>query len=70
MSSFMQDQLRKVVVRGLLPFGVILFAACAKDKPALVSDPDAKKEGALPWNQQESWETQGQFQQGAGTDHR
>ena len=33
-------------------------------------DPDAKKEGALPWNQQEQWETQGQFQQGAGTDHR
>jgi hypothetical protein len=39
------------------------FAACAtqKPQPALVDDPDAKKESQIPWNKQEQWETQGQF---------
>ena len=69
MSWFMQVQLRRFACTAFLA-GALLFAACAKDKPALVSDPDAKKEGALPWNQQEQWETQGQFQAGSGTDHR
>jgi len=65
----MQDQIRSAT-GALLLSGLILLSGCAKDKPALVSDPDAKKEGALPWNQQEQWETQGQFQSGSGTDHR
>ena len=69
MSSFMQEQLRRFA-RPLLLSAALLVAACAKDKPALVSDPDAKKEGALPWNQQEQWETAGQMGQGQGTDHR
>ena len=66
----MQDQIRKFAFRALLLSGAIFFAACAKDQPALVSDPDSKKESSLPWNQQEQWETQGQFQNGVGTDHR
>jgi hypothetical protein len=36
-----------------------IFASCAVDKPALVDDPDAKKETAMPWNKQEEWETNG-----------
>ncbi len=65
----MQAPLRKVA-RALLLSGVILLGACAKEQPSLVSDPDAKKDGALPWNQQEQWETAGQFKEGQGTDHR
>lgn len=64
----MQDLIRKFVSLALV--GAVTFcAACAHEKPALVDDPDAKKEGSLPWNKQESWETQGQLQAGA-TDHR
>jgi hypothetical protein len=38
------------------------FISCASDKkPSLVDDPDAKKEGQMPWNKQEKWETQGQM---------
>jgi outer membrane biogenesis lipoprotein LolB len=47
----------------LLLAGCMAFAACAtqKPQPALVDDPDAKKESQIPWNKQEKWETQGQF---------
>jgi outer membrane biogenesis lipoprotein LolB len=47
----------------LLLAGCMAFAACAtqKPQPALVDDPDAKKESQIPWNKQEKWESQGQF---------
>jgi hypothetical protein len=47
-----------------------LFVSCAtqKEKVALVNDPDEKKEGMIPWNKQEKWETQAQF--GGITDRR
>jgi hypothetical protein len=39
-----------------------LFASCAShEKPPLVDDPDTKREGVMPWNKQEKWETQGQM---------
>jgi hypothetical protein len=46
------------------------FISCAsqKEKVALVKDPDEKKEGMVPWNKQEKWETQSQF--GGITDRR
>lgn len=40
------------------------FASCASKKETvqLVNDPSATgEESALPWNQQEKWEGQGQF---------
>ena len=39
------------------------FASCAaKKEVALVNDPStAGRESALPWNQQQRWETEGQF---------
>jgi hypothetical protein len=64
----MRDPIRKIV-SVLVGGGMIVCASCAHEKPPLVDDPDSKKEGALPWNKQESWETQGQLQAGA-TDHR
>jgi uncharacterized lipoprotein YajG len=47
-----------------------LLASCATDKEnvALVKDPDAKAESALPWNKQEKWEGGSQFQN--FSDHR
>jgi hypothetical protein len=53
---------RKVAAVLLLATAGIL-ASCASEKEnvALVKDPDAKQEGALPWNKQEKWETSGQF---------
>ncbi len=64
----MRDQIRRSVSIILICAGTFC-AACAHEKPALVDDPDSKKEGALPWNKQETWETQGSLQAGA-TDHR
>jgi hypothetical protein len=48
----------RVITRGVwlvFAFGMISCATQKKDV-TLVADPDAKKESALPWNKQESWE--------------
>jgi hypothetical protein len=35
--------------------------SCATNKEtALIVDPDAKKETALPWNEQQKWEREGE----------
>jgi outer membrane biogenesis lipoprotein LolB len=55
---------KRTIAAGLLLVGCALFlSACATEKPApaLVSDPDAKRESQLPWNKQEKWESEGQF---------
>jgi hypothetical protein len=54
----------------LLLAATSMLSSCAsqKDQVALVKDPDAKPEGAMPWNKQEKWETGGQFAN--MTDHR
>ena len=48
--------------------GTLISCASQKENVALVKDPDAKPEGAMPWNKQEKWETGGQFAN--MTDHR
>lgn len=41
---------------------VVLSSCAQKEQVTLVSDPSARgRESALPWNQQEKWEGQGQF---------
>lgn len=54
----------------LFLMGTGMFVSCAsqKEQVALVNDPDAKKEGMIPWNKQEKWESQGQM--GGITDRR
>jgi len=43
-------------------FSALLFTSCASTKDtALISDPNAKGETALPWNQQEKWEREGEM---------
>ena len=47
----------------LVAFTAAVFASCAqKEQVTLVNDPSTTgRESALPWNQQEKWEGQGQF---------
>ena len=59
---------RKVVFGVLLFAAAALFVSCASEKPPLVDDPDAKHETQMPWNKQETWETQGQMS--GATDRR
>ena len=46
-----------------LVLGAAALASCAtKQEVALVNDPSVQgRESALPWNQQQKWEGQGQF---------
>ena len=72
-SSFMRDLIHKFRSKAgvaLLLTATGMFVSCAsqKEKVALVNDPDQKKEGMIPWNRQEKWETQSQF--GGITDRR
>jgi hypothetical protein len=55
--------LRTIVVPVLLCAFVVAMTSCATQKEtALVKDPDAAgHDSMIPWNKQESWETQGQF---------
>src|SRR5438477_12784979 len=58
---FMLEQIRKQerkVAAVLLLAAVSTLVSCAsqKENVALVKDPDAKPESALPWNKQEKWE--------------
>jgi len=44
----------------LLIVSISCLGGCATQKEvALVDDPDAKKESAIPWNKQEKWEQGG-----------
>jgi hypothetical protein len=53
---------RRKIAAVLLFSAATLMVSCATQKDvALVKDPDAKPEGAMPWNKQEKWETGGQF---------
>jgi len=62
MLAQIRKQERKVAVI-LLLVAASMLVSCASQKGnvALVKDPDAKPEGAMPWNKQEKWETGGQF---------
>jgi hypothetical protein len=71
MLLFMPDRLprlRPFIFRFLLLVAATLFVSCAHEKPPLVDDPDSKKEGQIPWNKQEKWETEGSMP--GGSDRR
>jgi outer membrane biogenesis lipoprotein LolB len=68
MSSFMLARIRnrfqtqRLTLLALLLVATAGLTACATREPApLISDPTAKNESAIPWNQQEKWESEGQF---------
>jgi hypothetical protein len=35
------------------------LVSCAKDPPPLIADPGNTRETALPWNEQQKWEREG-----------
>jgi hypothetical protein len=56
-------KLQPIVIPVLLCVFVVTMTSCATQKEtALVQDPDAHHDSAMPWNKQEAWETGGQFQ--------
>jgi hypothetical protein len=48
-------------IAGLAMLACLALASCASKDPApLIADPSAQRETALPWNQQEKWEREGE----------
>jgi len=48
-------------IAGLAMLACLALTSCAsKDPGPLIADPSATHETALPWNQQEKWEREGQ----------
>jgi predicted ATPase len=51
----------KIAILALLAALALGFSSCATNKQtAFISDPSDKKETALPWNEQQKWEREGQ----------
>jgi hypothetical protein len=51
----------RIAVLALLAAGALGFTSCATHKEtALITDPNDKKETALPWNEQTKWEREGE----------
>ena len=40
--------------------GAILTSCATHKETALIDDPNSKKETALPWNEQQKWEREGE----------
>jgi hypothetical protein len=38
---------------------MIALTSCATKEPPLIADPNAARDSALPWNEQEKWERDG-----------
>lgn len=48
-------------IAGMAMLACLALTSCAsKDPGPLIADPNARNETALPWNQQEKWEREGQ----------
>jgi hypothetical protein len=48
-------------IAGLAVLASLALTSCASKDPApLIADPSAQRETALPWNQQEKWEREGE----------
>ena len=51
----------KIAVLALLAALALGLSSCATPKEtALINDPSDKKETALPWNEQQKWEREGE----------
>jgi predicted ATPase len=51
----------KIAVLALLVALALGFSSCAtKKNTAFINDPSDKKDTALPWNEQQKWEREGQ----------
>jgi predicted ATPase len=50
----------KLVLLTLFALPVIFTSCATKKDTALISDPNAQNETALPWNEQQKWEREGE----------
>lgn len=51
----------KIAGLALLAAVAVSFASCATKKDTVfMNDPNDKKENALPWNEQQKWEREGE----------
>jgi len=49
------------IIAGVSMLACLALTSCASKEPGpLIADPSATHETALPWNQQEKWEREGQ----------
>ena len=57
------DRIGARTIRRALALGVAaLLSSCAtKEEPQLVNDGTKQRESSIPWNEQQDWESQGQF---------
>jgi hypothetical protein len=61
MLALIPDSASRVFIRGALLIGAAAaLASCAKDQPPLIADPNSSHETALPWNEQQKWEREGE----------
>ena len=44
----------------VLVFLTVALTSCATKDTALISDPQSSRENALPWNEQQKWEREGE----------
>ncbi|MEY2559913.1 MAG: hypothetical protein QOG51_328 [Verrucomicrobiota bacterium] len=51
---------RKLTHIALLICAATALASCTKDQPPLIADPAGTRETALPWNEQQKWEREGE----------
>lgn len=61
MAAAIIDRIRfQLAGLALLACLAVLTSCANKDPGPLIADPSAQHETALPWNQQEKWEREGQ----------
>jgi hypothetical protein len=61
MLALIPDPVARIFTRGaLLICAATALASCAKDQPPLIADPNGARETALPWNEQQKWEREGE----------
>jgi hypothetical protein len=51
---------REIAGLALLACVAVAMTSCASKETALIADPNAAHETALPWNEQQKWEREGQ----------
>ena len=60
MAAAIINRIRLTIAGTAVLAGLTLSSCASKDPGPLIADPSDRGETALPWNQQEKWEREGQ----------
>lgn len=61
MLATIPDSIRPRLIKfALVILGAAALGSCATKETALISDPSGASETALPWNEQQKWEREGE----------